>query len=44
MTALAHLGGFYTEVIGYGLACVAIVGLVVFDLVRRRGRGSGSSR
>ena len=39
MTGLAHLGGFHTEVIGYGLACVAVVGLVVFDgLRRRRGR------
>ncbi len=36
MTALAHLGDFHTEVIGYGLACVAIVGLVVYDWLRRR--------
>ncbi len=39
MTGLAHLGAFHTEVIGYGLACVAIIGLVVYDgLRRRRGR------
>ena len=36
MRPLAHLGDVHTEVIGYGLACIAIVGLVVYDWVRRR--------
>ena len=36
MTALAHLGGFVAEVVGYGLACIAVFALVVYDRVRRR--------